>query len=654
MKRQILLIEPNYRNKYPPIGLMKIATYHRMLGDNVVFFKGDLRDFVIDGIYQDCLQRLYRVSSDFPWRQKTSLIKQFIKTKRVLLLPEILQGLEEEEEGIARDWLEHFGDYYRRGFWKLEPQWDRVYVTSLFTFYWKITIKTIEFAKSLVKDIDELWVGGVMASLIPKEIEEATGIKPFKGLLNKPGILDDNQIIIDDLPLDYSILDEVEYQYPTRSAYFTFMTKGCTRSCAFCAVPKIETVYQEKVPTLDKLAKIKEQHGDQRHLLLMDNNVLASPKFPEIIQEIKEMGFTKGAKFIEPNQYEIAIRNLRQGKNERASINRCFSLLMNILQKRMRGETSRKFYKLLSDSEILDKENLSKQVILNSYRKIAPIYEKYRDKRSKLRYVDFNQGTDARYVTEENMKLMSEIPIYPLRIAFDYIGLKKKYIRAVELAAKNGIDRLSNYLLYNFVDKPDDLYERMRINIDLSENLGVHIYSFPMKYIPLFGEESKNRYFIGKHWNRKFVRAIQSILNVTKGIVAPERSFFQLAFGKDLQAFREILYMPETYIIYRKRFEEVGLTQQWREQFHNIPESQKEMVIEVIEKNDFANLSLDAFQPSIAKFLWHYTVGRNDVPSDRDELVAIKAKYDRMIRQDQFVDLTLTYDFDEGRRMVKG
>jgi hypothetical protein len=41
MKRKILLIEPNYKNKYPPIGLMKIATYHRNLGDDVKFFKGD-------------------------------------------------------------------------------------------------------------------------------------------------------------------------------------------------------------------------------------------------------------------------------------------------------------------------------------------------------------------------------------------------------------------------------------------------------------------------------------------------------------------------------------------------------------------------------------------------------------------------------------
>ena len=41
MKRKILLVEPDYKNKYPPMGLMKIATYYRNLGDEGIFFKGN-------------------------------------------------------------------------------------------------------------------------------------------------------------------------------------------------------------------------------------------------------------------------------------------------------------------------------------------------------------------------------------------------------------------------------------------------------------------------------------------------------------------------------------------------------------------------------------------------------------------------------------
>ena len=42
MKRRVLLLEPNYKNKFPPIGLMKLSTYFRTRGDEVVFYKGDL------------------------------------------------------------------------------------------------------------------------------------------------------------------------------------------------------------------------------------------------------------------------------------------------------------------------------------------------------------------------------------------------------------------------------------------------------------------------------------------------------------------------------------------------------------------------------------------------------------------------------------
>ena len=42
-KKNILLIEPSYKNKYPPLGLMKIASYHGPEGkkDNITFIKGE-------------------------------------------------------------------------------------------------------------------------------------------------------------------------------------------------------------------------------------------------------------------------------------------------------------------------------------------------------------------------------------------------------------------------------------------------------------------------------------------------------------------------------------------------------------------------------------------------------------------------------------
>ncbi len=79
MSRNILLLEPNYKNKYPPIGLMKISTYHKMLGDQVTLYKGDLKDFVVQQIFEECIVKLLRIDNTINWATKTQIIKKYIK-----------------------------------------------------------------------------------------------------------------------------------------------------------------------------------------------------------------------------------------------------------------------------------------------------------------------------------------------------------------------------------------------------------------------------------------------------------------------------------------------------------------------------------------------------------------------------------------------
>ncbi|MFZ1702887.1 MAG: hypothetical protein WAT79_00995 [Saprospiraceae bacterium] len=664
VKRKILLIEPNYKNKYPPIGLMKIATYHRNLGDDVIFFKGDLKDLVIDQLFEKCLVKLYSIENNLNWSQKAFFIKQYIKTGK----KHFLELLEIDSLKYAPLIFEILGEYSKT-FRKKEYQnedyekfWDRIYVTTLFTFYWKITVETIHFVKNLVKDPQQIFIGGVLASLLHKELEEETGIKPHQGLLDKPGALDiGDTTIIDNLVLDYSILDEIDYQYPTQSAYFTFMTKGCTRKCAFCSVPILEPTYKPKIETYDKFFEIKELYGEQQNLLLMDNNVLASPNFPEIIQEIKDMGFVKGATFIEPNQLDISVKNLKTHKNQKAYIKRTFNLFHELLT-RLRAEHKQFAYNVLDNYELLNFETTTKENLLVAYNELKDLNERFRNKASKLRYVDFNQGTDARYVTDELMKLMSEIPIRPLRIAFDYIGMKDKYINAVKLAAKYGIKELSNYILYNFNDKPEDLYNRLEINIELCTEYNIDIFSFPMKYIPLFGEEAKHREFTGKHWNKKFIRAVQSVLNVTKGIVAPatkndKSSFFHKAFGNDITEFKKLLYMPETYIVYRSVFEEekhLGYTKYWSRDFDIITKTNLwEEARFIIETNDFSNIEDKSNNQIVLEFLRHYQIQRSTLKNEDKEYKSLKKQFDKLIKSDRFIDLTLTYDFEEDQPKIK-
>ncbi|AGG07943.1 cobalamin-binding domain-containing protein [Dehalococcoides mccartyi] len=164
------------------------------------------------------------------------------------------------------------------------------------------------------------------------------------------------------------------------------------------------------------------------------------------------------------------------------------------------------------------------------------------------RFVDFNQGIDARLINDENMALLSSLALRPLRIAFDDIKLENIYAKAVMLAKRYGITHLSNYILYNYLDTPEDFYRRLRINVELNEQHGLSIFSFPMKYVPL---DSFDRKYVGINWTPQQLRGIQCILHATHGVVGPKLKFFNAAFGNHEDEFKYIIEQPEESIFYR-------------------------------------------------------------------------------------------------------
>ena len=421
----ILLIEPNYANKYPPLGLMKISTFHKQMGDCVVFAKGSLSDELA------------------------------------------------------------------------EKKWDRVYVTTLFTFEWEKTRKSIEYALTVVKNKEKVFVGGIMATLMPELfLETFPTINLVEGLLNREGTLGlRDEKCIDRLTPDYDILDDVEYKYPATDAYFLYMTRGCGMKCQFCAVQTLEPEYVPYISIRDQIAEVDRRFGAKRNLLLMDNNVLRSNKFDIIVDELIELGFGKGCTYHSPH-------------------------------------TSK------------------------------PLQ----------RYIDFNQGLDAKLLNEHKAKRLGELAISPARIAFDHIEDEEQYKLALELCAKNGIKYLSNYILFNGeeftgkgqhyrADTPEDLYARMRVSMDFCDELNdkyghdgrVHIFSFPMKYIPL---NATDRSFVGTHWNKKYLRAVQRMLIPTQGKGVSTRSFFEADFGNSPEMFIRNLAMPEDLLGLRGHFVE--------------------------------------------------------------------------------------------------
>jgi hypothetical protein len=630
MPREVLLIEPNYKNKYPPLGLMKIATYYKLLGDNVRFYKGELKDFVAELLCDDLLRILMAIEPDTDWRIFIPSLTRFIRYGKKEDFPnnKMFDNLFVKEK--VNDYRIKFKteDYFK------SPRFDVVGVTTLFTFHWKITIETINFVKKLCKDESCVFVGGVASTIVPDYIEKETGIRPITGILDSPGVLDaDNEIIIDTLPLDYSILHEIDYKYPASDAYFAYMTRGCVNNCKFCAVSTLEPEYCGYVQLQPQLEATRERFGEQQHLLLLDNNVLASTRFDNIIDEIVDCGFGHGATYLPPNPYTLAISNLKNGINDRAYVRICVDLYRNLIEKCnniniCRDEKIRdEVYKRIVDSKCNLDYTATKEAILELDEFISPIYEKYAYRPMKRqRYVDFNQGIDARLITPQKMARLAEINIRPLRIAFDQWSMRRAYETAVREAAAAGITNLSNYLLYNYTDKPIDLYRRMKRTIELCDELGVVIYSFPMKYHPIDDPNYfRNREYIGKYWCRKYIRAVQAVLTATHGKIGRGTQFFEAAFGHDELQFEEILNMPEVLIIrrfehdsvMRERYPEYArsdyigtTTDEWRHKYYALSDSDRKTALRIIKKNIFTDAVIEKTNEAVQSVLRYYQLQR--------------------------------------------
>ena len=174
----------------------------------------------------------------------------------------------------------------------------------------------------------------------------------------------------------------------------------------------------------------------------------------------------------------------------------------------------------------------------------------------------------------------------------------------------------------------------MRLNVDLCEELSVTIYSFPMKYHPIDDPLFfHNRDYIGApHWNRKFIRAIQAVLNSTHGKIGRGKSFFEAAFGADLDEFRKILWMPEALIIQRykydkqKRIEYFGdkktpydevddvigsMTSEWWSKFSSLNPEKRLIAEKIIANNDFNAEKIDIQDKEILDVLWYYQIPRD-------------------------------------------
>lgn len=205
-------------------------------------------------------------------------------------------------------------------------------------------------------------------------------------------------------------------------------------------------------------------------------------------------------------------------------------------------------------------------------------FEKGAKLNGRQRAVDFNQGLDARLITEQVGKLLGTICLSPVRLALDHDSIRPHYERAIRILADCGFREFTTYVMYNFDDTPLSFYNRIRLNVELSAQLGIRISGFPMKYVPV---HDIARSYVSKNWCWRYLRGIQCILLATHGLVSPNPEFFSAAFGQTYEEFLEIISMPDRYIIYRDHYKNNG-AYDWKVLYRKLSPSDRQELMSVL------------------------------------------------------------------------
>ena len=382
-----------------------------------------------------------------------------------------------------------------------KQKWDRIYITTLFTFHFKKVVESIKFYLGIVNnDKSKVFVGGIMSTLMQNEIKESTGIAPHVGLLTSSRYLGFTDGINIDQLIPAMHLVSNEY-YAINRTFYGYTTRGCKIGCPWCGVPKIEPDFNGYIDIKPYILALREQYGDLPRLKLMDNNILISDRLKEIVDDLVELGYGPG-----------------------------------------------------------------------QYSKDFPMT---------LRSIDFNQGVDATFITQDTLDIFKRLNIKPMRIAFDRYREKDDYLRALKLCYENGFREFSNYMLYNYKDTPRDLYERIKVNIELNQEwrglakkenekkIG-KVFSFPMRYAPIYKSETEDNklrdrvlpynydevdWLQNPVWTKRSIRNIEIMKGATHGAVSTTPELAWRTFGHNYEEFVVLLNFPEVLLRERVKHE---------------------------------------------------------------------------------------------------
>jgi hypothetical protein len=84
----------------------------------------------------------------------------------------------------------------------------------------------------------------------------------------------------------------------------------------------------------------------------------------------------------------------------------------------------------------------------------------------------------------------------------------------------------------------------------------------------------------------------------------------------------------------------------WKAEYDSLTTDERIEAQQIIIGNNFTNISDRANNLRVQNFLRHYTIPRGSIDRNDQEYKKLKRKFDKMIKNNQHHNLTLTYDFE--------
>lgn len=140
---------------------------------------------------------------------------------------------------------------------------DKIFVTSLFTYWSDYVKETVQFYKKLYPKA-KVCVGGIYAALMPDHCKKHTGcdsvfLGPHKGA-------EECRPAYDLVNVDYQIVHGM---------------RGCSRHCPFCGIWRIE---KKEFKNAEQIKK----EICSNHIIFYDNNMLVNPHIEDILKMLAE------------------------------------------------------------------------------------------------------------------------------------------------------------------------------------------------------------------------------------------------------------------------------------------------------------------------------------------------------------------------------